>query len=110
MEENIFEEILQNIELEVQIPLSRPNHFYTYLGESVTTIQGKRKNAIHYRISRNNTKRISSQFIESTYRYLIENNNYPNRGWYLNHQELGFEFASRPCNKSVAKGLIEMVL
>lgn len=110
MEENIFEMILQNIELEAQIPLSRPNHFNTYLGESMTRIQGKMKNAIHYRISQNNSKRITSRFIELTYQYLMENNIYPNRNWYLNHEELGFEFASRQCNKSVAKGLIEMVL
>lgn len=93
------------------IQLIRNENFYTYIGMSSTKVNNITfPNSIKYQISPNKTKRITSQFIELTYQYFIENNgSYPNRNWYLNHDVLNFEFKSRPCNKSVARGLI-MVL
>ena len=111
MENNIYDMIIETFKEGMHIPLIRNGKFYIYIGISNTTINGVFfPNAIHYKISDNSTKRITSQFIELTYQYLLQNNDYPNRNWYINHPILNLEFNSRPCNKSVARGLIEKVM
>lgn len=69
------------------------------------------ENAILFEISPNNRKRITSAFIELTYKYYSENNNcFPNRDWYKNHDVLKHEYKSRPCNYAVAQGLINEIV
>jgi hypothetical protein len=109
MEDNIFDLIIESFEEGMNIPLIRNGKFYIYIGVNVTRINNISFNSIQYKISEHNSKRITRQFIELTYEYLLQNNNYPNRNWYVNHPTLYLELKSRPCNKTVARGLIETV-
>ncbi|MCA0350150.1 MAG: hypothetical protein LCH35_12925 [Bacteroidetes bacterium] len=109
--EDIYGLIVETFEVGMPIQLIRNGYFYNYVGVGVTRVNNVFfENAIQYQIAGNNFKRITSQFIVLTYQYLLEHNDYPNRNWYINHPELNFEFASRPCNKSVARGLIQVVI
>lgn len=109
--EDIYESIVETFNEGMHIPLILNGNFNVYIGISNTTINGVLfPNAIHYRISDNSTKRITSQFIELTYQYFLQNDDYPNRNWYLEHPELNYEYASRKCNYSVAQGLINTVI
>ena len=111
MENNIYDMIIETFEEGIHIPLIRNGNFYTYIGVAVTRINNiPFENAVKYEINENNSKRITSQFIELTYQYFLQNNDYPNRNWYINHPILNLEFKSRPCNKSVARGLINEVM
>jgi hypothetical protein len=106
--ENIFEEIIKILKENDRIPLKRKGHFYTYIGISKTKINGIEHDSIAYRISEINKKRVSKELIVKAYEYFIKENEFPEIEWY--RQEFPFEIKSRPCNKSVAKGLIEIVL
>ena len=110
MEDNIYDLIIETFQEEMHIPLLRNGRFYIYIGVALTRINNIPFNAIQYKISDYNSKRISRNFIELTYEYLLQNNGYPDRNWYINHPILYLEFKSRPCNKSVARGLIETVI
>ena len=110
--EDIYESIVETFNEGMHIPLIRDGKYYTFIGTEVTTVNGvDHVDAIHYRISATNTKRITHQFIELTYKFYQDNNNeFPNVDWYINHELLKYEYKSRPCNKSVARGLISKVL
>lgn len=110
MENTIYDLIVERFEHGMHIPLIRDGRFYVYIGVSSTiVINVLHQDAIHYKISEISSKRITRQFIELTYKYLLEKGVYPDRNWYVNHPILYLEFKSRPCNKSVARGLIETV-
>jgi hypothetical protein len=111
MEDNIFMLITQTFNEGMRIPLITVGRFYTYLGVSNTVINNELYfDAIHYRINQNNSKRITRLFIELTYQYYIQNNDYPSRNWYIQHEHLSYEYASRKCNYSIVQGLINIVL
>ena len=110
MEHNIYDLIIETFKEGMRIPLIRDGRFYIYIGVTATRINNIHfEYAISYKISKQNSKRITRQFIELTYQYFLEHGDYPNREWYANNPELNLEFKSRPCNKSVARGLIERV-
>lgn len=110
MMNNIYDLIVETFREGMHIPLIRDGRFYIYIGIVNTRVNNVLFNAIEYKISEHNSKKITRQFIELTYEYLLQTNDYPDRNWYINHPILCLEFKSRPCNKSVAKGLIETVI
>lgn len=112
MEDNIYGLIIETFEEGMHIPLIGNGNYNIYIGISNTTVNGVFfPNAIHYRISDISTKKITSLFIELTYGYYIQNNNtFPPRGWYINHDELNYEYKTRGCNYAVVQGLINTVL
>lgn len=109
---NIYDLIVEIYKEGMKISLMRKDDFYTYIKTSNTKINGiVYERAIHYRISKANTKRISHLFIESTYNYYKNNNNtFPIRKWYETHEILKYEYKARPCNYSVAQSLIKKAL
>ena len=79
---------------------------YLFLTHTHTRIGGVlHENAIKYRINQNNTKCISLDFLWATYNFFVENNRFPDTQWYMTNGFMG-EIQSRPCNKSVAQGLV----
>ena len=106
--ENIFDKIISLFKENDSIPLERPNHFYRYIGKSTTKINGEEFQSITCKISTTNQKRVTRKLIEKTYEYYIIHKEFPDINWY--RRELPFEIKSRPCNKSVAKGLIKRVI
>ena len=109
--ENIYNLIIETFEEGMHIPLIRNGRFYIYKDVATTRINNILfDDAIEYEISEHNSKRITRQFIQLTYEYLLQTNGYPDRNWYNNNPLLNLEFKSRPCNKSVARGLIETVI
>ncbi len=109
---NIYKSIIENFKEGNKIPLLTRNLSDIYLGTSSTIVNGQfYENAILFKISETNIKRITSEFIELTYQYFEENNkSFPNREWYKTHEKLSYEYKSRPCNYSVAQGLINAIL
>lgn len=105
---NIFEIIINHFNENDLIQLRRQNHFYTYVGTSTTRINGKQFDSITYKISSTNQKRITKEFIEETYKFYKIHKEFPDIDWY--RKEFPSEIKSRPCNKSVAKGLISAVI
>lgn len=110
--ESIYDLIIETYTEGMHIPLIKRGKYYTFIEVSTTKINDIFYNrAIHYRISKENTKKITSVFIELTYRYYVENKSvFPNRNWYKIHPELKDEYKSRPCNYSVAQGLIKVAI
>lgn len=108
----IYNSVITTFKKGDKIPLLTNGKFDIYIGTTSTKINGELYDkAILFEISETNKKRITSEFIELTYQYYIENNNcFPNRDWYKNHELLQHEYKSRPCNYSVAQGLINEIL
>jgi hypothetical protein len=102
--ENIFEIVINHFKENDLIPLERQNHFYKYIESSKTKINGEEFQSITYEISITNQKRITRKLIEETYKYYKTCKEFPDINWY--RREFYLEIKSRPCNKSVAKGLI----
>jgi len=109
---NIFNEITNKFKNGDKIPLLTKGRFDTYIDVTSTRVNGiLNENAIQFKISETNKKRITSKFIELTYDYYINNKNcFPNRDWYENHDSLQHEYKARPCNYAVAQGLINSIL
>lgn len=109
---DIYRLITKNFKNQDKIPLLTKDNYDTYLGTTTTRVNGQfYENAVEFEISDTNRKRITSVFIELTYEYYIKNNKrFPNREWYKTHKELSSEYQSRPCNYSVARGLINETL
>ncbi|WP_291102690.1 MULTISPECIES: hypothetical protein [unclassified Flavobacterium] len=105
---NIFESIITHFKENDIIHLARQGHFYTYIGVSTTKINGKEFKSITYRISPTNQKRVTKQLIEETYRYFRIHKKFPDISWY--RIKFPDEIKSRPCNKSVAKGLMTTII
>lgn len=106
--ENIFELIITHFRENDLIPLERQGHFYNYIGISTTRINGKEFQSITYKISTTNQKRVTKELIEESYRYFKIHKEFPDINWY--RREFPDEIKSRPCNKSVAKGLIITII
>ena len=109
---NIYNEITNKFKNVNKIPLLTNGRFDTYIGTTSTKVNGiLYEKAILYKISATNKKKITSKFIQLTYDHYKNNNNcFPNRDWYRNHYLLKHEYKSRPCNYSVAQGLINEIL
>jgi len=109
---DIYKLIIKSFNNHDQIPLLTKNKYDIYLGTSSTRVNGQfYKDAILFEISAVNKKRITSEFIQMTYQYYLENNKcFPNREWYSAHKDLSNEYKSRPCNYADAKGLINETL
>lgn len=109
MEDNIYDLIVETFKKGMHIPLIRRGKYYTFIEISTTVVNNiTYDNAIHYRISKVNTKKITKLFIELTYEYYFKSadNSFPSRKWYESHEILKYEYKSRPCNYSVVQGLI----
>ena len=65
MKKNIFEEITNHFELNDKIPLTRLDHYDTYIGISTTKINGIQYQSITYKISEKNSKRITKNFLKT---------------------------------------------
>lgn len=109
---DIYKLIIKNFNDQDKIPLLTQNKYDIYLCTSSTKVNGQfHKEAISFEISKTNKKRITSQFIQLTYKYYEENKkSFPKREWYRTHKELSNEYKSRPCNYAVAQGLINETL
>lgn len=109
---NIYNEITNKFENGDKIPLLTKGKSHTYIGITSTKVNGENfENAILFEISVTNKKRITSEFIQLSYDYYKNNNNcFPNRDWYKNHDLLKHEYKSRPCNYAVVQGLINEIL
>ena len=109
---NIYDEIIKKFKNGDKIPLLTNGKFDIYIETTSTKVNGIfYEKAILFEISVTNKKRITSEFIELTYQYYIKNNKcFPNRDWYINHNDLNYEYKSRPCNYAVAQGLINQTL
>jgi len=106
--QNIFKLIIIHFKKNDSIKLERRGHFYTYIGISETRINKVKFPSITYKISTTNQKRVTKEFIDKTYEFYEIDKKFPDINWY--RKEFPSEIKSRPCNKSVAKGLIETIL
>lgn len=110
---SIYDLIVERFEKGMNIPLiERGND--VYLGTSKTYFRGKKRDldAIQYEIGVNGQKKkVTRNFIELTYKYM-DKNKFPDRSWYENNIDelIKFEYKTRPCNYSVAQGLIKVAL
>lgn len=109
---NIFNEITNKFSNSDKIPLLTKGKYDTYIETTTTKVNGTFfEKAILYEISKTNRKSITSEFIELTYDFFVNNNNsFPKRDWYKNHELLKYEDNSRPCNYSIVQGLINAIL
>jgi hypothetical protein len=95
-----FQNVIVSLENNRVIPLLNGNQ-YDFIEESSTRINGFFfKNAIHYRISDRNSKRITFELINAVYLHLLNSGILPTKATMctLFHHEL----CSRPCNYTVA--------
>lgn len=95
-----FHNVINSLENNRDIPLLNGNHYH-YIEVSSTRINGQHfQNAIHYRISDRNSKRITFELINAVYVHLLNSGRLPTKATMctLFHHEL----CSRPCNYTVA--------
>ena len=99
-----FDVVINSLIDDPQIPLIRGG-FYTFIQATDTRINGKLiKKAIHYRISGTNSKRVTYNLISSMCDHYQIHGTFPSKK-ILNHTHL-YELKSRPCNYSVACGIV----
>jgi len=78
---------------------------YTFIEPSSTRINGITfENALHYRISDTNSKRVTFELILAVYDFHLLNNAFPTRVELM--QLFPYELRSRPCNYSVAVSIV----
>ncbi len=91
-----------------QIPL-RNSNFSTYLNTASTRINGELfPFAFEYRISGQNTKRVTVNLIHSMYEYHLAHGVIPSKGEMC--AQFPFELCSRPCNYTVAVYIVNRLL
>lgn len=99
-----FEDVIASLEKNPEIPLIRGG-FDTFIGAALTKIKGNLiENAIHYRISDTNSKRVTFDLIQDIYAYYQIYGSFPSKD-ILNQSHI-HELKSRPCNYSVACGIV----
>lgn len=99
-----FDVVINSLIDDPQIPLIRGG-YDTFIEACDTKIDGKLiKNAIHYRISETNSKRVTFNLICSIYDYYQIHGTLPSKN-FLNNIHI-HELKSRPCNYSVALGIV----
>ncbi len=95
-----FQHVINSLENNRDIPLLNGNNYH-FIEASSTRINGENfQNAIHYRISERNSKRITFELINAVYVHLLNSSRLPTKATIrtLFHHEL----CSRPCNYTVA--------
>jgi hypothetical protein len=99
-----FDLILQSLDNNPTFPLLHGGN-YTFIEPSSTRINGITfENAIHYRISDTNSKRVTFDLIRAVYDFYLLNNVFPTRAELM--QLFPLELSSRPCNYSVALAIV----
>lgn len=99
-----FEDVIASLEKNPEIPLIRGG-FNTYIGAAQTKIKGiVVENAIHYRISETNSKKVTFNLIQEIYSYYRLYGTFPSKA-ILNQSHIN-ELNSQPCNYSVACGIV----
>lgn len=95
-----FDLVIQSLRNSPNLPLLNGGN-YTFIEPSSTRINGITfENAIHYRISNTNSKRVTFELIRAVYDFHLLNNAFPTRAELM--QLFPDELRSRPCNYSVA--------
>ncbi len=91
-----------------QIPL-RNRNVYTYLNTASTRINGEPfPFAFEYRISGQNTKRVTVNLIHSMYEHHLAHGVIPSKGEMC--AQFPFELCSRPCNYTVAVYIVQKLI
>lgn len=99
-----FDDINQTLNNDPILPLIQGGN-YTFIESSSTRINGITfTNAIHYRISDTNSKRVTFELIRAVYDFHLLNNAFPTRAELM--QLFTDEIRSRPCNYSVAVSIV----
>jgi hypothetical protein len=99
-----FDDINQTLNNDPILPLLQGGN-YTFIEPSSTRINGITfENAIHYRISDTNSKRVTFELIRAVYDFHLSNNAFPTRAESM--QLFPDELRSRPCNYSVAVSIV----
>ncbi len=99
-----FDLILQSLEADPILTLLHGSQ-YEFITRSSTKINGRViANAIHYRISDTNSKRVTFELIRAVYDFYLLNNVIPTRAEMM--LLFPFELCSRPCNYSVAVAIV----
>jgi hypothetical protein len=99
-----FELILQSLETDPILTLLHGSQ-YEFITRSSTNINGRViANAIHYRISDTNSKRVTFELIRAVYDFHLLNNAFPTRVELT--QLFPLELGPRPCNYSVALAIV----
>jgi hypothetical protein len=99
-----FELILQSLETDPILTLLHGGQ-YEFITRSSTNINGRViANAIHYRISDTNSKRVTFELIRAVYDFYLLNNVFPTRAESMKLYPL--ELGPRPCNYSVALAIV----
>jgi hypothetical protein len=95
-----YDLVIQSLNNNPTLPLLQGGN-YTFVDLSSTKINGITfKNAIHYRISETNSKRVTFELIRAVYDLYILNNTFPTRAEMMSL--FPHELCARPCNHSVA--------
>jgi hypothetical protein len=106
--EELYHRISDLLNHDEPIPL-RNGNVYTYLNPSPTRINGELfPFAFEYRISGQNTKRVTVNLIHSMYQHHLENGEMPR----IDEIRMQFplELSSRPCNYTVAVFIVNRLL
>jgi hypothetical protein len=106
--ESLFNRVVNLLVNNEQIPL-RNRNFYTYLNTATTRINGILfPLAFEYRISRENTKRVTINLICAMYQHHIDHGVMPSKGEMC--AQFPFELCSRPCNYTVAVYIVQKLI
>ena len=99
-----FPQIIKSLQNNPILPLQRGGT-YEFIAKSSTKINGESFNqAIHYRISDSNSKRVTFELIRAVYDFYLLNNVFPTRAESMKLYPL--ELGPRPCNYSVALAIV----
>lgn len=103
-----FDVVINSLICDPQIPLILGG-YYTFIEACDTKVDGKLiKKAIHYKISETNSKRVTFNLICSIYDYYQIHGTLPSKK-NLKHIHM-HELESRPCNYSVACGIVRRLI
>ncbi len=99
-----FDLVIQSLLNNPILPLQRGGT-YEFIAKSSTKINGESFNqAIHYRISDSNSKRVTFELIRAVYDFYLLNKAFPTKAAMMPLFPL--ELCSRPCNYSVAIAIV----
>ena len=106
--EELYHRISDLLNHDEPIPL-RNGNVYTYLIPSPTRINGELfPFAFEYRISGQNTKRVTVNLIHSMYEHHLAHGVIPSKGEMC--AQFPFELCSRPCNYTVAVYIVQKLI
>jgi hypothetical protein len=103
-----FPQIIKSLQNNPILPLQRGGT-YEFIAKSSTKINGESFNqAIHYRISDSNSKRVTFELIRAVYDFYLLNKAFPTKAAMMPLFPL--ELCSRPCNYSVAIAIVTRLI